>query len=225
MSSYAEKINALLAKAEATQHEGERESFTEAAEKLMVKWGVSDAMLAAANDAKAQKTAVKIEQRRYEVGGTNSPLLAELVAATIARGLGVRTLIRRGTSLWWAIGHTDDLARVELYVPHLIQQAHDAWKVYLKSHYASRANRISFFTAFGYTVERRLEAMFKQVEDDDASGGTELVLANRAAKVDAFMGTIRYGVSRPRTTYDSSAWMGGTAAGDAANISAGAVAR
>ena len=118
---YATKIAALLAKAQSTDNAAEREALTEAAERLMVKWGVDDAMLDAAADS---RTRAKIEQRRYRVEGTSAALLAELVASRVVAGLGpVRGLISRGSPYWWAVGYTDDLARVEMYVPHIVQQA------------------------------------------------------------------------------------------------------
>ena len=62
---YAEKINALLAKADSTTHPEEREAFIKGAERLMVRWGVSDAMLEDAAQRDSGRTAQQVEQRRF----------------------------------------------------------------------------------------------------------------------------------------------------------------
>ena len=52
MSDYARKITALLAKASSTNSEEERDTFEKAAERLIIKWGISDAELSAARERK-----------------------------------------------------------------------------------------------------------------------------------------------------------------------------
>ena len=74
MSDYARKINALLDKASATEHPEERETFLKAAERLMVKWGVDDATLAASKASSAPRAT--IEERRYQAHGVYAAALA-----------------------------------------------------------------------------------------------------------------------------------------------------
>ncbi len=229
-TNYADRINALLAKAASSTHEAEREVFTEKAERLMVKWGIDDAMLTDAAKADKQRQRVAIEERRYTVEGPNGALLAELVASVAARGVGpIRTLISRGGRDWWAIGYTDDLARVELYVPHLVDEARLAWKqhlaeaVYNHDTLRNRA-RIAFLSSFGWAVKQRLDALF--VEVTTTAGGTgELVLANRSREVERELYR-RNPLSRSvaaRRTRDWSARLAGWSAGEAASLAAGAL--
>lgn len=219
-TTYATKIAALLAKAQSTDNAAEREAFTEAAERLMVKWGVDDAMLDAAADSRAR---AKIEQRRYRVEGTSAALLAELVASRVVAGLGpMRGLIARNSPYWWAVGYTDDLARVELYVPHIVRQARAGWKTHLRSYYANERDRVAFFNAFGWAVRGRLEKMFRaEVPEPASSGGAALVLANRSAAVDEFVNVPN---ARPRRAFGETGATAGYRAGMAADLSAGALA-
>lgn len=231
MSDYASKINALLAKADATTHEGERVAFTEAAERLMVKWGIDEAMLDDA--AKREKAArgVQIEERRYTIAGPSGALLAELVGAQAARGVApVRTLIVRGRPVWFAIGYTDDLARVELYVPHIVDQARDAWKRHLverRGWYCDATDRnrarVAFLDAFGVTVQDRLGEVFRAAQD---ATGTALVLAGRADAVDAKHAELHPGIktARQRRSWDRDAAADGCSAGQRASLAAGALA-
>lgn len=233
-TDYATKINALLAKAEATTHEAERVTFTEAAERLMVKWGVSDAMLSDAERRADAKKTVPIEQRQYPVFGPNAALLAE-VAAQVAKGVApVQTLIARGKPRWWCIGHTDDLARVELYVPHIVAQATPAWRAHWKNglaeglYWESDYNRarVTFMSYYGWTVKGRLAAMFRDVASTPEAGALVLLKDRADAVHDRYVELYpRTKTARPRRSYDNVAANGGVRAGHAATISAGALAR
>lgn len=228
MSEYATKINALLAKAASTEHDAERDTFTEAAERLMVKWGIDDVMLSRAEQQARESAKVPIEQRAYRVEGTNGKLLAELVAATVAMGIGpVRALIDRSSNRWWCVGYTDDLARVELYVPQLVEQARDAWSRYLaRTSFWSgtdreRAKR-TFLATFGATVAARLEAMFREAA---TTTGLELALTRRTEHVQTELARLnpRLGRARRRTYYGPDVAAAGRAAGQQASITAGAL--
>ncbi len=227
MSEYATKINALLAKAASTEHDAERDTFTEAAERLMVKWGIDDVMLSRAEQQARESAKVPIEQRAYRVEGANGKLLAELVAATVAMGIGpVRALIDRSSNRWWCVGYTDDLARVELYVPQLVEQARDAWSRYLartsfwNGTDRERAKR-TFLATFGATVAARLEAMFREA----ATTGLELALTRRTEHVQTELARLnpRLGRARRRTYHGPDVAAAGRAAGQQASITAGAL--
>ncbi len=229
MTNYAEKITALLAKAASTEHEAERDTFTEAAERLMVKWGVSDAMLADADTARRRAPST-IETRRYYVPGTSGALLAELVAQRAAAGVGpVRCLYSHGRPVWWAIGYPDDLARVELYVPHVVTQARAAWKRHLRdSHGAAWVDggyasaRVAFLSSFGWAVHGRLSELF--ATEAQATDGAALVLANREAQLDAHLSAEFPNVKiRHRDTTNWAAAAAGYRAGQDATIAAGAL--
>lgn len=227
-TNYADKINALLAKAVSSTHEAEREAFTEKAERLMVKWGIDDAMLTDAARADKQRKRVTIEERRYRVDGTSGALLAELVASVAAQGVGpVRTIISRGGREWWAIGYTDDLARVELYVPHIVTEARRAWKVHLSTvgyHDDTRRNRarIAFLSSFGWAVKQRLDGMFAEATHGDG-GSADLAITHRAGAVDeALHRLVPFTRSVPaRRTRDHVARLAGWSAGEAVSLTAG----
>ena len=230
MTNYAERITALLAKAASTEHEAERDTFTEAAERLMVKWGVSDAMLADADTARRRAPST-IETRRYYVPGTSGALLAELVAARAGRGVGsVRCLYDHGRPVWWAIGYPDDLARVELYVPHVVTQARAAWKRHLRDSHGAHwigggyaSARVAFLSSFGWAVYGRLSELF--ATEAQATDGAALVLANREAQLDAHLAAEfpNVKVRADRDASNLAASVAGYRAGQDVTLAAGAL--
>lgn len=230
-TDYATRINALLAKADSTTFPEERDSFTAAAERLMVKWGVSDAMLADAAQRKDARPVAPIEQRAYRVEGTSAHYIAELVNAVAAMGIGpVRTFISRGRPVWWAVGYPDDLRRVELYVPHLAPQARKAWQTWWRANGWDSTGgseyeraRSSFFSAYGNTVRDRFNVMFG--EEVAETTGAELVLANKASQVEDFVSTMNVRSVKPRASMEYSARSAGRTAGRAANLTAGSLGR
>ena len=230
-TDYASKINALLAKADSTTFEAERTAFTEAAERLMVQWGVSDAMLEDAAQRKDNRPVTKIEQRCYRVEGTSAHYIAEYVNAMAAGGIGsVRTFISHGRPLWWAVGHEDDLRRVEMYIPHLEPQARQAWRTWWRANGWDSTGgaeyeraRTSFFRAYGATVRDRFRELFRT--EAASTTGAELVLVDRSAKVDAWVAdNMQVGKARKTNrTLEYSAMAAGRASGREANLSAGAL--
>jgi len=228
MSDYAVKINALLAKAASTTSEAERDAFTEKAESLMVKWGIDDAMLDAASRRDKARKRVPIEERRYSTEGRSAALMGEL-AALVAPGIApVRALISRGRPVWWCIGYADDLARVEMYIPNVIEQARAAWRAHLRDnpyHPNDRGRaRTSFYLHFGEVVRQRFVALFRKAQEDDTSSGVLVVLTNRANDVDAKLAEMYPNLREARgRKLDSWAGLCGAQAGREASLAVGAL--
>ncbi len=224
-TAYAQKIHALLAKAASTTHEAERTAFTEAAERLMVKWGIDEAMLDATKPHETGRPA--IVGRRYQVEGTSAVLLAEMASVVAAGVAPVRTLFAKVQGYWWAVGYTDDLARVELYVPHVVTQARIAWKTYLRTvsldPSALRRARVTFLMEYGRTVKGRFDELFqREVANVE---GAALVLARREGDVDAELAVLhpKVRVVAARRTLDFDAAQAGRRAGLEASLTAGAI--
>jgi hypothetical protein len=88
----ADKIAKLLRKAEASDNEHERQSLTEAAERLMIQWGIEDAMIRAAQagqDASNVQTD-KITERSTVYRGRFARAYLE-IGAQAAGALGLKT--------------------------------------------------------------------------------------------------------------------------------------
>lgn len=128
MSNYAEKIALLLRKAEAkgTTPE-EAEAYSQKAERLMIKWGISEAVArkAAGEDVPREKV---IEIRRTCVGTYHAGEFK--IGENIAYGLGnLRVLQSKGRgqrSTIYIIGHESDVHRWEILFTSLSLQAHSA---------------------------------------------------------------------------------------------------
>ena len=232
-TTMAEKIQALLAQAASTQHEGEREVFTRKAEALMVKWGIEEAELEAAA-SKTTRSAIVIESRCYTVPITGGAVIAECAATAIGRGAGtIRTLYSTGRPVYWLIGPTSDLDRAEMYMPALLQQCADSWKAFLANRrkaglrYGSineRDNdRATFMRAYGSTVYQRLAELWQT----EATTSTSGALVVRSEAVDAFMAEEHPNVRRSNKSNLGrvAAQFGGRRAGEQATISAGSVTR
>lgn len=232
-TTMAEKIQALLAQAASTTHEGEREVFTRKAEALMVKWGIEEAELEAAA-SKTTRSAIIIESRCYTVPITGGVVLAECTATQIGQGIGtIRTLYSEGRPVYWMIGPTSDLDRAEMYMPSLLQQCADSWKVFLAArreegyrYYTINErdrDRATFMRAYGSTVYQRLAELWQT----EAATSTSGALVVRSEAVDAFMAEEYPNTRRSNKSNlgRAAAQVGGHRAGAAATISAGSVTR
>lgn len=232
-TSYAAKIAALLAKAEATDNDHEAEAYSAKAEILMLKWGVDEAMLAAATGNTNTERIVKAEFLQTGVYHTAWMLLAN----SIAIGLGSLKLVKStyGTNrtLVYIIGHESDVARFRMLFDSLKAQAEGASKHWWKANRTDftdwygeidngagfRARR-SFLISFGAAVSDRLRAERADViaETEHTSTGTsaDLVLVNRAKRVEDAVSDFF-----PRLGNGRASRMQGSAAGSRAGRAAG----
>lgn len=232
---FEERITALLAKANdpaATPEEAE--TYSKKAEELMVKWGISDAML----DAKRRgqrKAGEKIIEKRVRLHG--SFVRAEVALGFAAgRGLGnVRVLKSNGNrsegtmvQYVWFIGYESDVARAITLFESLQLQAVSArqhwWRTFdEKSRMTNNEQYLAkrqFISSFAWTVEQRLTAMrTTAVEEASQDKSTALVLVDRTAKVDEFIDA-NYKVRQGRGINGGSwaASSAGRAAGAKANL-------
>jgi len=181
-TNYSDKIAALLAKAERTDNDAEREAFSAAAERLMMKWGVTDAM---AEAAAAQKTGVAsaIIREDLESGGTYHHAWSQL-AAQISAGLGTVKVIRSGHGTKWTtivIGTEADIERFKMLWTSLRIQADNSMKAWWAPFRGTGngqgfARRRQFLLSFAVRVGQRLTEERKEAEAETV--GSELVLVD-----------------------------------------------
>lgn len=224
---YAAKIAALLAKAEdPAATPAEAETYSRKAEQLMVKWGISDAMLAArGGHAKAEKIVEKrhtIHHRYYQ---------AEVYLwHHIAQGVGTVRVLKRDaynhTSYLYLIGYESDVSRVEMLARSLWMQANAALKVWWKEYKATPTGQIrtkssevfkdrrEFFLGFGSRVQTRLREMYR-VEEEAGEPGTALALVDRGKQVDVHVEE-KYRPKKGGTGMQASGAYQGRMAGDRA---------
>lgn len=234
---YEDKIQALLAKAtDPAATPEEAETYTAKAEALMVKWGISDAML----DAKRRgqrKAGEKIVEKRIRLHG--SFVRAEVSLGFAAgRGLGtVRVLKSNGlphegtmVQYLWFIGHESDVQRAITLFESLQLQVvsarqvwwagvRDEFRACLSNNEQYLAKR-QFITSFASTVEQRLTAQRQSlVEEASADPGTALVLVDRTEKVNEYLKAhFKVGAGRGINGGSAAAARAGREAGTKANL-------
>lgn len=234
---YAEKIAALLAKAEGTDNTAEAEAFTAAAERLMLKWGIDDAKLEAARKGKdANAAADKIVQVTHTFTGIyHYGLFA--IGNAVGNGLGnIKVMISKGrsSSTIFFVGFESDIARALQLTHSLVVQAETAmrtwWKTseeraWLRGMEAFKARR-QFFLSFAAAVGNRLRTA-REAEIKEAGTGADLVLVDRGQRVTDYVRQ-NYSLGRARGSIQGGSYgasTAGYAAGQKASFNRGAVTR
>lgn len=207
MSDKLQLIERLLAKAESTTPE-EAEALTAAAEKLMIRYGIDEAML----DAKRGDStpAQEIVEHSITYQGVHAVGL-RLMAWQVVQELPVKMLRRgyRGTETIYLVGFESDVQRAERLLQSLHLQAFAAMRAWWRSyerkiylgHYERRMAKREFIASFGEGVRERL-----YVETSEAVAetvGSELVLFDRAEKVDGWIHEMYPKLGRTRKTRGS----------------------
>ena len=214
-----ELIAQLLAKAEATTPE-EAEALTEHAERLMVKYGIDQAVI---DERRAKKGAVseKIIQVHMTFKSNYRGEMLNL-GHSVMRGLGTLRSLQstRGGKVFtlYLIGFESDVAQAQILISSLQVQsavAVRAWWKLNKDTYASdtyydqEKARRSFVHGFGTGAGSRIRdnraAIIQEV-----STGTDLVLVSRKSRVDSYVSDMRTGKGRSRnaTGQDAAASQG-----------------
>ena len=193
MSDYARRIEALLAKAASTDSAEEREAFEKAAERLIIKWGVSDAELSAAREKKgARETAIIMSTR--SLAGVRYGRSLAMMGAIVAEGIAPLRAFwdkRDRVQSFTVVGCEDDVRRASQYLPYLEGAVVRDWKAWSAGrdfgtpHIRYRA-MLSFFLAWASRVSTRFRDLRRE-ELSTTSPGAELALRDRGERIDAFL--------------------------------------
>lgn len=229
-------IAQMLAKAESTTPE-EAEALTAAAEKMMAKYLIDQAVIDARRAKQGQASEKIVEERLDFTGAYRGELLH--LSSMVVHGLGtLRGMQYTGGKgkvfSYWIVGFESDVAQAKVLINSLQLQAAVAvreWWKNNRAHYASRSAydqekaRRSFVHGFGSGAGLRLKES-RQTLVEEASKGTEIVLVSRREKVDSYMDnkTLRRARGRNATGQDWAA-MDGTEAGRKANIGSKSVSQ
>lgn len=214
-------IRALMAKAERTDNEHERDAYLAKAQELMFKHAVSEGMLAAAGNRSAEdritmktifadsKGQQFIKARRELWWG-----LADLNRIKIV------VTGRNGRDATWAYGYVADLEFVEIMYASLDVQLTRA----LAANRPSGATR-SWAVSFAHGYVRRVIARLRDAQAAQMAGsdvpGTALVIRNRKDDVDAYVAERLNNLRRVRMTTsnnDMGGYNAGAAAGNQADL-------
>ncbi|MBD0689347.1 DUF2786 domain-containing protein [Streptomyces sp. CBMA123] len=219
------QIRALLAKAEATQYPEEAEALTAKAVEFMAKYGVDEALL-----SDGQPSRDGLTDRYFDLPNPWSMSRVRLVAF-IAEGVGCRAVhqgheVAGGGRRVHVIGYESDVQRAEiLYTSLVLQMLNGLNKQVVPFGVRSaKAWRNSWQLGFIERVVERLKAI-EDAARAAASGETsatgrsgELVLADRAAAVQAVYRKAHPDARTQRGTYTGSGYGDGAAAGNRADI-------
>jgi hypothetical protein len=220
------RVRALLAKAEATSFPAEAETFTTAAQAMMARHSIDEAMLRSGPGQGEDRPG------GIRVGVDNPyPDAKALLLQQIAEANRCRAVWSRHLGFSTVLGFDADVRWVELLYTSLLVQATaamtgagsktDAW-----GGSRTRSFRASFLQSFAVRIGERLGETTAQAEAEASrDGGRDLlpVLASRRRAVDEEMVRIFPEMTRStrRATYagDREGWMSGRAAADLANLS------
>ena len=204
--SILEQVALMLKKAETTTPE-EAEMITRRAEKLMLKHGLDEAMIAAAG-AKAQREAIVEERITFTSGSYSDAHLS--IGYSVVRGFGTLRALQSTygkTRTLYVIGFESDVRSAVMLINSLkeqSEQAMTAWWIkagrdetaYLGRQGQWKARR-EFFYAFGTAVFKRLRETTQEVLDEAGGKGTDLVLVSRGEAVQEHINST-YNVGKAR---------------------------
>lgn len=183
------KVEALLAKAESSEHEAERDTFIKGAQKLMTKYAIDEAMLRQASDVAdivVESIQINLDQIKY------SKAIMQLVWG-IAEANNCKAIAtpksgnKRGYAHCTVFGTPHMLELVGTLVTSLHRQLELAIReTPIPEHVHGKTFKNNFARAFAYTITERLaEAKRETLRGETKSA--ELVLVDEAKKADEAM--------------------------------------
>ncbi|MCF6468544.1 DUF2786 domain-containing protein [Nonomuraea sp. MG754425] len=218
------RVRALLAKAESTPYEAEAQTFTSAAQSLMVKYSIDTAMLDAQPGGGEAPAGIRV--------GIDAPYEQPkaVLLNLVAEANRCRVIWSKELGFATVLGFAADLSWVEMLFTSLLVQAQTALvNSGTKKHGTGRSRnktfRQSFLSAFAARIGERLaEATAEAVAQESASRGTDLVpvLAAREQEVEQavermFPNLVSHAI---RTSWDQEGWKAGRTAADQASLKA-----
>lgn len=215
-----ELVRKLLAKAEGTDNEHERETFMKAAADLMAKYGIEQAMIAV-GQVRSRPTSrlVRVEASAY--AARHFDLIHHIAEAMGCQAIllparyGANTSEKKAMHIF---GYESDIERAEvLYTSLLLQMASGLRRVQIPADQSPRAYRNSWLLGFVNTVARLVRER-EQAARQEAGTGAELVLADRSAAVVSEFREAYPHIRRSRPRSSGRGYRDGQQAGERANL-------
>jgi hypothetical protein len=223
-------IKKLLNKAEARgTTPAEAEAFNAKAAKLMVQWGIDDALIANADRVGVEQI---IQREIYVKVPKSYSYEYTSIGYLVGEALGAKALFQKkqdGRTVLLVVGFESDISRIEVLYTSLALQC----TMRLGVEFASWVNaqwvqpsgtekfnwKRSFIRGFADGAGRKVRLAFREaVQQHSESRATEIVLVDRAAQIKKWVAdNMQTGVNRKRR-YDTDGAVSGLAAGSRANI-------
>ncbi len=218
--TWLHRVTALLAKAESTDFEEERDALFAKAQELMARHAIDDAMLAARGRGASETVESEVVVISAPYASAKSALLGAVACANqcrVVRGSG-----GAGTQRCVVFGHPADLAGVRtLYAALSVHAVRAMLRAPLPPNDTPRRFRHSFLIAFTSRIGERLRASAasaRQEAEATAGPGVGVVLASRSKAVSD---AVSLAFPRLRFTRVSSSSSAGASHGRAAADRAG----
>ena len=225
-----DRINALLAKVEAASTQEEADTYNAKASELMIRYGVEQAMLAAARgEADASEEIVKITIDFKGQFAQAQMRLAWHVAQSLTGEAvtGFKTTDYKGGVHLTLIGFDSDISNVKAMIASLLLQCESElfdWWEYEKAAYKGQGQydktvaRRSFIEGYSSAASKKIRDVYSRVvkEEQAKETGTAVALVDRKKQVDNYMRS-HFSVGKGRSSYSRS-----DAAGRSAGRAAGA---
>ncbi len=221
------KVRALLAKAESTEHEAEASAFTAKAHELMTRHAIDLAtVLHTEHRDPGRPSMVRIPV------DPPYPDAKALLLQTVAEQTRCRSFLIGDVQLATVIGYPSDLEAVELLFTSLLVQAqHALGQASAGARPGSRQRssgfRSAFLLGFSGRIGERLAEVNRLTFADEQAGTFLPVLRSQEERIEEFLDSDlggRFTQGRVRGGYDAGGYQRGVLAGDAAHLTAGAVA-
>jgi Protein of unknown function (DUF2786) len=215
-------IRALLAKAEATTFEAEREAFAAKAQDLMTRHSIDAALL---DQRHGEQLGAGVRKRRFHL---DNPYATEKVylLATVARLNNVKIVYEDRFAMATAVGFPTDIELTDLLFTSLLVQAakglQDLVAAAGKGRTSSPAFRRAYWVAYGVRIGERLAAAQTQATHEAEAtygGALVLVLKEREEAVSAVTDELFKNTKKMKVRQlDSDGWDAGRAAAGLANL-------
>lgn len=226
------RVRALLAKAEGTTYEAEAETFTAAAQAMMARHNIDEAMLRSRETGRSERFGGD-GPGGIRLGVDNPYAEAKaILLQQIAEANQCRAVWSKHLGFSTVIGFRSDTAWVSLLYTSLLVQASAAMtaagtKTSKSGGSRTRAFRTAFLESFAVRIGERLRATTTQAQDEAvAANGPDLlpVLASRDKAVDDEIRRIFPDMSnnvRAHRRLDLEGWHAGRTAADLADLARG----
>lgn len=218
------KVRKIIAKAERTDFESERDAFLAKAQELMIRHALDESMV------KEEIADHQMIERHFVVGNRGAGLWAKRdVITTVAGYANCRTWAHTRSYYSTVAGFAEDVEFADMLITSLLLQMEREVGKALKHDKPEwtdpRTYRVNFMEAFASSISARLTAMKAQAQtrvEEDSGSSVALVLRDRKERVNEWVDAKHHFVTVSRNQlkgFDGAARQAGARAGERADLS------